>query len=704
MRISSSVVVRRATRKSPHWLHSLPVLLFSSFETSREMKRPGCSVQKGGGATAPNSSGASGLALFEARKQNVSFAKMKRALAKYAEIDLSSALCGSRNAGETFTKLGNALLACHSELDYRVVARQSSYTSAPREDVNYADELNQIMKASRDMRASQTVHVFVDISNICGAPDCRINPRKLLDKVVGGRKAAQIYAVGSEHHGVNTGPTSQKWNRWRDRVGPVGEGGCDPHLVLLTKTLDGREEAVDDLLHAAILKEAGKNYGEQRRTIVVLTGDGNNNGGRATTFPEAIEKALQMGWLVELWCYKNAANAVYKRLAEDSEICSVFQLFDLNRFLHEISDSAAAPVQSGGVALPIPYQRRTICKYWTGKPGSCIHSVCQFLHNEPATLASAVAAAVARKGLAPVQILQRPKPPLPETLHRPLHQHHYQHQQHQHYQPPPPPPPQGLAIHKAATASPPIPVVRVLELEYGAESRDEYMVVPGGDIEAEDVFQVTLLGKEFTLICPDGASSGSRICVQVPKLLTRERKHEEKLLAHDGEKYLRSGGVGAGGSIEPPKAEDSRNNNDKDNSSSSSQGFVPEEDDEDREAVLRHLEAIQILFSFSCPHCTTLYFPPEDPGLFARCEMCRSRFCQLCLAPSLPGCDLTMHWQDCEFRELALSSDLSDLEKVSTCHYLVKDRHLFNYIRVNLSSEGDARTLAKVEAAARSLL
>ena len=50
------------------------------------------------------------------------------------------------------------------------------------------------------------------------------------------------------------------------------------------------------------------------RTMVLLSGDGNKNYGKAT-FPVCLELALANGWQVEVWAWEFTCSCVYRELA-----------------------------------------------------------------------------------------------------------------------------------------------------------------------------------------------------------------------------------------------------------------------------------------------------------------------------------------------------------------------------------------------------
>ena len=60
------------------------------------------------------------------------------------------------------------------------------------------------------------------------------------------------------------------------------------------------------------------NYKNEGRTLIMLTGDGNDNGGGdAPSFPKVVHEAIELGWKVEVWCWKASCSKTYK----DLEVC-----------------------------------------------------------------------------------------------------------------------------------------------------------------------------------------------------------------------------------------------------------------------------------------------------------------------------------------------------------------------------------------------
>ena len=156
--------------------------------------------------------------------------------------------------------------------------------------------------------------MYVDLSNIVigsqllpgGRKDfsARVQTRALTQLVLDLRSCASGLVVGSRPP-----PGHRLWETWRS------EKNFTVRNLTPVIAPDGRrhEETVDDVIHAAILRDVTK-FGRHPtpRTLVILTGDGNSNGGH-TSFPEVIEQALSVGFNVEVWCWKGSASAVYTR-------------------------------------------------------------------------------------------------------------------------------------------------------------------------------------------------------------------------------------------------------------------------------------------------------------------------------------------------------------------------------------------------------
>ncbi|KAK3237350.1 hypothetical protein CYMTET_52567, partial [Cymbomonas tetramitiformis] len=140
----------------------------------------------------------------------------------------------------------------------------------------------------------ERAHIFVDNTNVHVAQEAI---HRLIHCVEAGRTVEERVVVGS-------GDQRQKsvWHTWKAAGYKVSS---DPR--------QGKEYFVDDALLAQLIRTASLVF-EPRRTLVLLTGDGNANGGRAT-FPESVEIALRNGWRVEVHSWQGSTSRVYLAFA-----------------------------------------------------------------------------------------------------------------------------------------------------------------------------------------------------------------------------------------------------------------------------------------------------------------------------------------------------------------------------------------------------
>ena len=83
-------------------------------------------------------------------------------------------------------------------------------------------------------------------------------------------------------------------------------------------------------MQRALLRSKGEN--NSGKTLVLLSGDGNSNEGRAS-FSEVVKEALfDHGWRVEVWCWKASCSTTYREL-QGMEGCN-FSLFYLDACLN----------------------------------------------------------------------------------------------------------------------------------------------------------------------------------------------------------------------------------------------------------------------------------------------------------------------------------------------------------------------------------
>lgn len=141
----------------------------------------------------------------------------------------------------------------------------------------------------------ERAHIFVDNTNVHVAPEAI---QSLIRCVEAGRTVEERVVVGSGNGGQKA-----VWQKWKAAGYKVSS---DPR--------QGKEYFVDDALLAQLTRTASLVF-NPRRTLVLLTGDGNTNNGRAT-FPESVEIALRNGWRVEVHSWQRSTSHVYRTFAE----------------------------------------------------------------------------------------------------------------------------------------------------------------------------------------------------------------------------------------------------------------------------------------------------------------------------------------------------------------------------------------------------
>eukprot|EP01041_Mallomonas_annulata_P012950 gene12950-27323_t len=193
--------------------------------------------------------------------------------------------------------------------------------------------LNDRSNVMEDIERQKTkkIHIFVDVSNIkigiqrlnngTSNFSIRINVKKLVDLITNLRKIESAYAVGSDLENESIAKKKPFWKVWescgfettikrRVGVGVAKGGGNNGTSSISSGGGGGGEQTVDEALHALIAVEANKKYRESR-TLVILTGDGNDNHNHGTNFPFVIRQALAGDWNVELWSWSHCVNEIY---------------------------------------------------------------------------------------------------------------------------------------------------------------------------------------------------------------------------------------------------------------------------------------------------------------------------------------------------------------------------------------------------------
>ena len=186
------------------------------------------------------------------------------------------------------------------------------------------------------------IHVVMDVSNILlGTPRyTEMNTESLqalLSLVKGARQLApaeglaegKAYAFGS----YKKGDLAAK----RQSEGNFEEAGWVPHFS--ERGSDGKEVNVDEAANSALLTRCLESSPGDR--FVLLSGDGNDNHERPSSFVRTVSNLVKQKRHVELWCWYSGCSNTYKKLANDCPDC--FTLRFLDAFASRLLTSTGPP-------------------------------------------------------------------------------------------------------------------------------------------------------------------------------------------------------------------------------------------------------------------------------------------------------------------------------------------------------------------------
>jgi hypothetical protein len=186
----------------------------------------------------------------------------------------------------------------HNRNPFSWTPQSESYESTPN---NLILPTRECTKLDRNIN----MHIFIDNSNItAGLPTSGkgihpINPAALAEFLESGRPCVDKQLVGSFPHASH--PIWKEWENlnYRCRI-----------------TNQGKEQLVDDGLHAQIFRAILLYEKTAASTVLVIaTGDGNNNN-NYSNFVECVTEAAQRGFQVEICSWKSRLSKRYLQLAE----------------------------------------------------------------------------------------------------------------------------------------------------------------------------------------------------------------------------------------------------------------------------------------------------------------------------------------------------------------------------------------------------
>jgi len=169
-----------------------------------------------------------------------------------------------------------------------------------------AAPVSSALTLARPPAAAKTLrHIFVDNSNLfLGRPQrfdrMRINVPELTRILTKGVAGVRIMA-GSD----DLGPRCRWVEQWSGYKTQIAQ-----------KTAKGAETMVDEFLHAQIYNCCLSNLADARNTTIVLvTGDGNGNGG-FSNFPTVIEQLKGHGFRFEVWAWRSSFSDKLRRCCD----------------------------------------------------------------------------------------------------------------------------------------------------------------------------------------------------------------------------------------------------------------------------------------------------------------------------------------------------------------------------------------------------
>lgn len=173
-------------------------------------------------------------------------------------------------------------------------------------------------------RSGHNLHVFIDWSNIVlGARHAgphRVDPARFISLITADRAVKTRFVAGSEGLAY-----ADQW--------PIFESLGWPRY----KEDGGKELAVDMSIQLKIYDLVLRNF-EGRQKIILCTGDGNfkDESGRVdqgrVSFPEVVQRALQHGFMVEVYSWSWATSQNFRTLTSDSDYRTRLKLTYLDNY------------------------------------------------------------------------------------------------------------------------------------------------------------------------------------------------------------------------------------------------------------------------------------------------------------------------------------------------------------------------------------
>ena len=225
---------------------------------------------------------------------------------------------------------------------------RSLYPSNIKKFEKKLEDPSEFLEYLKLINKESNLYAYVDASNIIiGAsinadgkedPEIMLNFTDTIGAVGGGRNIDRVYVAGSSRD-ISEQPLEGNgvWDRW----------GTNSEICIKKRLSDKNgkqhEEGVDELLHNKILEDIDKGG-----TMLLLSGDGNDNNGN-TTFPDIVMQVLDTNrWNVELWCWKRNISSNWIKLANRYK--DTFSIHYLDDYRHAVTYKNRA-IRAGSAAV-----------------------------------------------------------------------------------------------------------------------------------------------------------------------------------------------------------------------------------------------------------------------------------------------------------------------------------------------------------------
>eukprot|EP01040_Poterioochromonas_malhamensis_P010333 gene10333-11240_t len=227
----------------------------------------------------------------------------------------------------------------------KIIGKDGEITGIAKHSIQEMITTPTLITKQIDELSKSKIHIFIDQSNISVSSQYiynpvtskvdrdirqRVNPRQLHTIITSGRTVKTRVIFGSKSSsesngkGVSNNSDHYIWKKWEELQYQVAYTIREPK---------NKEQFVDDALIAQIGSAilGNESFPDSPQTLVLLTGDGNDNYGRASFF-KTVQQALLHKWKVEIWTWSIACSENYKQLQKAYSGTGLFELIYLDDY------------------------------------------------------------------------------------------------------------------------------------------------------------------------------------------------------------------------------------------------------------------------------------------------------------------------------------------------------------------------------------